>query len=235
MKNFVMCPNCGNENPPYKLTCINCKTHLREKIYNLDLWKMIGMLIESPVKAFKLIILSEHKNFIFLILALFSIKFFIDARILSVMYTGNGALKINLVPALLITFGAAILIVFVFSLIFSVINLSLGLKTRVKDDYAIFSYSQIPYSAGLIILFPIEIIIFGEFLFSDNPSPFIIKPDLAYTLAGFEGLIILWGIYLSISGVYSASKNFLYSFLTGIIFYLYLYGFLYSLSKILFT
>jgi hypothetical protein len=234
MKNVVGCPNCGSENPLYKLICVKCKTHLRERIVNLDLWKMIGMLIESPVKAFSLIIQSEHKNFIFLIIALFSVKVFIDARFLSLFFSGSSLLRINLVPALLISFGAAILILFIYSLLFSLVNMLSGLKTRIKDDYAVLSYTLIPYSAGLIILFPIEIILFGEYLFSNNPSPFIIKPDLAYTLLGFEGLLILWGIFLAISGIYAVSKNFLYSLLAGLIFYIYLYVFLYMLSKILF-
>lgn len=234
MKNVTTCPNCGSENPIYKLTCLNCKTYLRERIYNLDLWKIIGLLIESPVKAFKLIIQSEHKNFIFLIITLFSVKAFIDARFISLLHAGYGLLKIDLELELLITLGAGIIIIFVFAVIFSFINLLTGLKTRIKDNFAVLSYSLVPYTFGLIILFPIEIIIFGGYLFSNNPSPFIIKPDLAYALLSFEGLLIMWGLYLVISGMFAASKNLLYSLISGFIFYFYLYGFLFFLSKILF-
>ncbi|HSD62610.1 MAG TPA: hypothetical protein VLB50_02395 [Ignavibacteriaceae bacterium] len=235
MKNVTTCPNCGTENPLYKLNCLNCKTYLRERIYNLDLWKVIGLLIESPVKAYRLIIQSEHKNFIFLILALFSIKSFINARFLSLVYSGSSTLKFNFELELLTALGAGIIVILIYAVIFSSVNLVAGLKTRLKDNYAVFSYSLLPYTVGLAILFPIEIIIFGEYLFSDNPSPFIIKPSLAYFLLSIEGLLILWGLYLTITGIFAVSKNILYSVFSGLIFYLYLYGFLFFLSKILFN
>ena len=235
MKNVVRCPNCGTENPLYKLTCLKCKTYLRERIYNLDLWKVIGLLIESPAKAFKLIILSEHKNFILLMIVLFSVKAFIDSRFLSIIYSGSSSLKLNLSYSILLTVAAGIIIIYVYSVIIFFVNKIAGLNTRIRDNNAVLSYSLLPYSFGILILFPIELIIFGQYLFSDNPSPFIIKPVVAFTLLGFEGLLILWSIFLSVSGIYAVSKNIFYAVISGILFNFYLYCFLFLLSKILFT
>jgi hypothetical protein len=234
MKNIVSCPNCGTENPFYKLTCSNCKTYLRERIFNVDLWKVIGLLIENPVRAFKLIIHSEHKNFVILINILFAVKAFIFARLLSLLYSGSNSLRINLGLGLLITLGAGIIVIFLYSLLVTFINKSAGLKTRIRDNHAVFSYSLIPHSFALLILFPIEIIIFGGYFFSNNPSPFILKPTIAYALLSFEGLLILWGISLSVAGVYAISKNFPYSVLIGLLFNFYLLGFLSIMSGLLF-
>jgi hypothetical protein len=235
MKNVVKCPKCGTENPFYKLTCLNCKNYLRERVYNLDLWKLTGLLIENPAGAFRLIIHSEHKNFIIFITVLFSIKTFINSRFLSFIHSGNSLLKINMGLELLITLAASIIVIFIYSLLITIINKIGGLKTRIRDNHAILSYSLIPYLFALIVLFPIEIIIFGDYLFSNNPSPFIIKPAIAYILLGFEVLLILWGIFLTITGIYTISKNILYSILVGILFTVYLFGYFFILSKLFFT
>ncbi len=234
MKNMVICPHCGTENPFYKYTCSNCKAYLRDRVFNLDLWQMIGMIIESPVKAFNRVIQSEHKNFILLIIVLFSVKIFINARFVSIVNFGDSSLRINLLPGLLISVAAGILIVWIFTFILFLLNKASGLKTRIRDNNAVLIYSLIPYSFTLLILFPIELIIFGQYLFSNNPSPFILKPGISYTLMAFEGIFILWGIFLSISGIYSLSRNVGYSVLLGLIFNLYLFTFIYLLSIILF-
>jgi len=235
MKNVVRCPKCGTENPFYKLTCLNCKNYLREKVYNLDLWKLTGLLIENPAGAFKLIIHSEHKNFIIFITVLFSIKTFINSRFFSFIDSGNSLLKINMGLELLITLAASIIVIFIYSILVTLINKIGGLKTRIRDNHAILSYSLIPYLFALIVLFPIEIIIFGDYLFSNNPSPFIIKPAIAYILLGFEVSLILWGIFLTITGIYTVSKNILYSILAGILFTVYLFSYFFILSKLFFT
>jgi hypothetical protein len=235
MKNVVRCPKCGTENPFYNFTCLNCKNYLRERVVNLDLWKLTGLLIENPAGAFKLIINSEHKNFIFFIIVLFSIKAFINSRFLSFVYSGNSITKTNMGLELLITIAASIIIIFIYSLVMTFFNKMGGLKTRIRDNHAVLSYSLIPYSFALIVLFPIEVIIFGEYLFSSNPSPFVIKPTIAYILLSFEGLLFLWGIFLTITGIYTISKNILYSILIGIVFIMYLSGYFFILSKLFFT
>jgi hypothetical protein len=235
MKNVVVCPNCGTENPFYKYTCTNCKGYLRERIFNLDLWQLIGMLIESPVKAFNRIIQSEHKNFLLLIAFLFTIKIFINARFLSIFLSGESSLRFGLLPLLLISAAAGYLVIWIYTLVLFLVNKLSGLKSRLRDNNAVLIYSLIPYAFALAILFPIELITFGGSLFSDNPSPFLLKPAIAYALLIFEGLLILWSIFLSVSGIYSISRNISYALSSGIIFSVYLFAFMFLLSFILFV
>jgi hypothetical protein len=234
MKNVVICPNCRTENPLYKYTCSGCKAYLRDKIFNLDLWQLIGMLIESPVKAFTRIIQSEHKNFIILITVLFSIRAFINSRFISILLYGENSLRFNLITALLISAGAGILIIWMFTFILFALNKISGLKTRLRDNNAVLIYSALPYSFALIVLFPIELIIFGGYLFSNNPSPFMIKPAMAITLLSFEGLLVLWGFLLSVTGIFALSRSTIYAVTMGIAFNIYLWGYFSLLSVILF-
>jgi hypothetical protein len=198
------------------------------------LWQLIGMLIESPVKAFNRIIQSEHKNFIILIALLFTIRAFVDARFLSILLSGESTLRPGLIPALLISAGAGYLVIWIYTFILFFVSKLSGLKSRLRDNNAVLIYSLLPYTFALIILFPIELITFGQYLFSNNPSPFMLKPTIAYALLAFEGLLIVWGIFLTISGIYSLSRSVPYALFTGVLFNIFLFGFMYSLSIILF-
>ncbi len=234
MKNVVVCPNCGTENPFYKYTCIKCKAYLRERVFNLDLWQITGMLIESPVKAFNRIIQSEHKNFILLILLLFAVKAYINSQFFAVLLSGESMLRLGLLPAILISAAGGYLVVWLYTFALFLVNKFSGLKLRLRDYNAVLVYSLIPYVFALAILFPIELITFGHYLFTDNPSPFMLKPVIAYALLAFEGLLILWGIFLSVSGIYSISRSIPYALVSGIIFNVFLFGYMLLLSIILF-
>ena len=234
MKNTITCGNCNTENPFYQLNCKNCNTYLRDRVYNIDLFKILGLIIESPKKAFQLIVFSEHKNFIYLILFFAAIKFYVDANLISVWtskyYQIHGNIFIEFTVIILIT----LLIVFLISFISHLIQNGTGLSNRLKDNFAITIYSLTPHAFGAIILFPIELILFGEYLFSTNPSPFAIKETIAYALLGVECLIILWSIFLLISGNFVVTKNLFYSISIGIIANLIIFYSLYLSSKILF-
>jgi len=218
MKNIVTCPNCSSENPYYKLTCSNCNSYIRDRISNLDLWNIISMLIENPVKAFQQIIYSDHKNFIFFILFFLAVKYLINARFISLLtigrFTTTTSLPVSFI--LILTFLVTALVLFAF--IFTRINSSSRFSTRFRDIFSIVTYSQLPHVFGLAVLFPIELIIFGDYIFSINPSPFAIKELIAYTLLTVEVLIVLWSIFLSIMGFYVHYRKVIPALVSALIF-----------------
>ncbi len=234
MKNTVVCSNCNTENPFYQLTCKNCSTYLRDRVYNVDLFKILGLLIESPKKAFKLIVFSEHKNFIYLILFFASLKFYIDANLISVwtskLHQSHGNIFFEIAVILVLSF----LLIFILAIINSFIEKSTELTNRIKDNFSIIIYSLIPHAFAAIILFPIELIIFGEYLFSTNPSPFAIKETIAYSILVFECLVILWSVFLLVIGNFVITKNIVYSLLAASIVNVVIFYSLYLSSKILF-
>ena len=230
MKNVITCKNCNDENPYFSFICGNCKAYLRERVVNIDLWKTIGELVESPVKAFSQIIHAEHKNFIFFFLIFSAIKFFIDSIYISLSSIQPEPELGNFLRNYLIVLAGISLLTFTSGIILRLINSLLGVKTRILDNFAILIYSFVPQVFALILLFTVEATVFGGNLFSKNPSPFNLKEFLAYTLSGFEILIILWGIYLSIMALYTQSKNKIYSIIAGLAFNLTVYFFLYIVS-----
>jgi hypothetical protein len=234
MKNTLACKNCKEENPCYALICRKCKSYLRERIYNIDLWKILALLIESPGKAFTLIIQADHKNFIYLIMCLASAKLFIDSIYLSLWTVSAGTIHENIIRNYLIILGSVFTLVLIFAIVITIINKLYNLKTRIRDNFAILTYSLLPYIFAFIILFTVEVTVFGGNLFSKDPSVFSLKEFLAYTLLGFEIIIILWGIFLSAIAMYIQSKNIVYAIVVGFVFNLSLYYCLYLNSKILY-
>jgi Yip1 domain len=230
MKNVIICKSCSTENPYYEVICLNCHSFLREKIFNIDLWKTIEVLIDSPVKAFRRIIQSEHKNFISLIFIFAVFKLFISSIFISLaIFKNEHALNFFIIRFLFFAGGMLILFI-ILSLLLLLVIKGGGIKTRFKDLFAVLTYSLMPYSFAAIILFPIELIIFGQYLFSVNPSPFIIKSFFAWVLLSLEFLLILWSVFLTVTGIFAQTKSLRFSLVNSIIFNIIVYSSIYFYS-----
>jgi hypothetical protein len=207
---YTKCIKCNHVNPPYKHICEECKSFLRERVVNLDLWDTILKIIEEPSIAFKQIIFAEHKNFILLLTFLLGLKSLIFSRFLSVPHLGLNGVSTSLMLSLIL------------SIIFSIIPVILltsaqvkfykkkGIILRFKDIYSINVYAFIPYIFGLIFIFPVELIVLGGDIFSNNPYSFEIKPLISYMLISMELIVLIWSfilIYKNISLI-SLSRSF---------------------------
>ena len=235
MKNSVACPNCNSENSFYNSVCSSCKYYLRDRIYNLDLWTIISSLIESPTKAFRTIIFSEHKNFIFFILFFVSIKYLINARFIAMLSVGEFQSSIGLQLSYLIVFGTTLFYFFIFPLLYKLSSKRNEVNIRFKDTLALIIYSQIPFLFGLIILFPLELVIFGDYLFSMNPTPFIIKGTIAYLFLVIEIGLVIWSIFLVFKGFRTQSQNLFFSLISASVFVVLFWTLIYFCSLIVFT
>ncbi len=218
MQNTIKCSNCSTENPVYGLNCVNCSAYLRERVVNIDLGNIIAKIIESPVNAFRKIIQSEHKNFITVIIILVSIKILLMMMILAPQLTKKEVVLSNILLHFVIVIGVFVLLVVIYSLLFKYISAGFNNTTRFRDNFTILSFSFLPFIFGLIILFPIELLIFGSSLFSNNPSPFLLKESAAYVLLIMEILVIIWQIFLSTTAMYANSKSLSFSIITALIF-----------------
>jgi len=184
------------------------------------------LLIESPMKAFARIIHSEHKNFIVFILFFAAIKYSIAAVYMSLAIAGNNHYLHNVFIVFLINLGILVTVILLTTYLFTYVLKSKNIRTRWKDNISIIIYSLIPYIIALVILFPVELILFGYTVFSVNPSPFIIKETLAYVMLGFEILFILWSVFLSFMAFRRQSNDFLTALIFTIIFNAAVYGLL---------
>jgi len=235
MKNSVTCPNCKIENPFYNYICSNCSSYLRDRIYNLDLWKQISLLIESPPKSFRTIILAEHKNFIFFLLILLCLKYLINARFISMLSLGEFQSTVGLQFSYLIVLGGTILFFLLFTVLYNFTGQMNDIYLRFKDTFTLIVYSQVPFVFGLVVLFILEIVIFGDYLFSLNPNPFVIKGIIAYLFLSLEIGLIIWSIFLVYKAFLAQSQHFLFSMTSTITFSLLLSGLIYSFSLFVFT
>jgi hypothetical protein len=69
-----------------------------------------------------------------------------------------------------------------------------------KNYFSIVIYASSFFSLSIFVLLPIELLLFGPYLFSSNPSPFAIKTVPAYLTAGLEFFALLSFIVLLFSG-----------------------------------
>ena len=235
MKNSVTCPNCNSENPFYNSVCSGCKFYLRDKIYNIDLWTVISSLIENPTKAFRTIIFSEHKNFILFILFFVTIKYLINARFIAMITVGEFQSTIGLQYSYLIVLGIIVIYFLLFSFVYKLSGNLSEINIRFKDTSALIIYSQIPVLFGLFILFPLELVIFGDYLFTLNPTPFVIKGNIAYFFLALEIGLVLWSIFLVIKAFMTQNQQLFFSLTSAIVFVVLFWTLIYFCSVFVFT
>lgn len=234
MKNEIVCSSCSTANPPFEYICKKCNSFIRSRVYNIDLWKTTGLLVESPNKAFREIVFSEHKNFVVFILLLVAAKLLVDIRFISLLTMGGFNVTTGLIFSYLIVVGVLFLILLLFSFLMKFVFQSYKIETRLRDNLAVLIYSLIPHVFGIIFLFILELVVFGDYLFSVNPTPFIIKGLIAYLFLGAEILIILWSAFLSYSAMRVQTSSIFMSIIGTLIFYLLLTAILYFSSLIIF-
>ncbi|RJP59354.1 MAG: hypothetical protein C4543_06800 [Ignavibacteriales bacterium] len=227
MKNVQLCPNCNAENPIYKYSCTSCKAFLRARVVNIDLWQTIAALIESPKETFKKIIEAEHKNFVIFLNVLVGIKLFLISVILHSFAEINSVKTDFFFINLLVIIGVSFVVLSLFSYLLTKINSLFSLLNRFRDNYSILIYSFLPLLMSLVILSPVHYALFGPYWFTYNPPPYIVKETEAYILLFIEGLLVVWGLFLVISGVHAQTNNKLYSIAVGCIFYVLLAALLY--------
>jgi hypothetical protein len=230
MNNVIICKSCGAENPFYEGICNKCQSFTAERIINLDLWNTIAAIIETPVNAFSRIIRAKHKNFILLIFLLSAFKLFINSFFLSLLIFRNERFTNISLPAISFFIAGLLVLVLILSLLMVMIIKLGGIKTRFKDLTAVMIYALLPYACASIILFPVELIIFGQYLFSVNPSPYIIKPLIAWIMTSMELLVILWSIFLLSAGLFAQTKSLLFSIILSLLINFIFYIFIYSYS-----
>lgn len=197
---MIICSVCHTENDDLAVVCSSCKSFLQAKVDNINLFETIWGLIESPRGAFKRIVLSKHKNYVLLLsstlgVALaFTILWYLNlGRDFSNLATlvGTGAI---LGPPL------GVLFVTVFSIVLRRIAGIIGGKATVRTTYAVVSYASVPIVLSFVVVFPLELALFGMYFFDNNPPPLVINPVGYVTLIGLDIVTVIWSLFLLIEG-----------------------------------
>jgi hypothetical protein len=220
----IECNNCGAQNDFYKLNCDQCSALIRGRVVNIDLWNIIWLVIDSPQKAFQKIIHAEHKNFIILLSILAGMKVFLDVQFSSNLIFGKSPDISEFMLYLLVSIVLFVIIIVLISLGIKTLNLHMNIRTRLKDNIAIYIYSFLPLIFGLVLLLPVEYALFGNHWLTFDPSPFIVKTTPAWVLASLEIALHLWSIILTMVATFAYTGKKLYSIVTGFIIQLIVIG-----------
>jgi hypothetical protein len=197
---MIRCTVCGEENDDLLVVCVRCRSFLQSKVDTLDLFHTVWSLMYAPGSAFRRIVLSRNKNYSLLLSSLLGI-----ALVYAVAWFKNlGHTLPNLFGLLAAGFVAGplvgLLFVFLFSLIMVWLGKALGGKGVRRNMFAVVAYASFPIVLTLVFVFPIEVAIFGAYLFDNNPPPLVINPVAYVTLLGLDALGVIWSWLLVVEG-----------------------------------
>ncbi len=200
---MITCQICQTTNHHLAVICSSCGGFLQGRIENLDLFSTMWKLIESPAKAFRTIAIARHKNYSIFLSSVAGIAFTFFVFWLTSIGDHSETL-INLLAAGFTVgpfFGIFVL------LLFSVIMLAVmkigGMRVQFRNIYATAAYVCIPVIFSFVLIFPIEIMTFGLFMFTKNPSPYLLKPVSYILFLGLDGAFAVWSLAMLLVGVKS--------------------------------
>ncbi len=197
---MFICSVCQKENDQFAITCNECGSYLQNKIANLDLFSTIWQLIEHPKNAFRIITLSKNKNYAFFLYLLTGV--FISFT--TTWYYEQGDKFDNLLILIIFLSIGGFILGGILSVVVPTIHWILTRifkgKNTFRNSLAVTSYSFFPTLIALIVILPIQLMTFGMYLFTFNPHPIKIKPELYFIFILIDSLFILWSIILLIIG-----------------------------------
>lgn len=198
---MIICTVCGEANDELLTVCSRCHSFLQAKVDALDLFSTAWGLMERPGQTFRRIVLSRHKNYIFLLAGVAGVG--VVFALLQALRAGTRFGSIGLVfaagPLIGIPFG--ILLLWVVAMISRVAGLAVGGKGTLRNLRAVWAYAALPFIAAVLILLPVKLAIFGIYLFDPNPAPSVINPVLYYVLLGLDTLALLLTAVWSVFGL----------------------------------
>ncbi len=191
----IICNICGLKNSIFSSKCMNCGSLIREKYSNINLGDIIKNLLIDTELGIKQILFSEHKNYLLIFYFIMCLKLtyislfkfsFLDLEI-----------ENNLMGFIFNLFIFWIVFIYFIAYLLKIsIHIFFRSKIKIKDSFSLIIYPGIYVYITILILIPIEFMIFGQYLFSDNPSILDINFTKAFILISIESIILLHAIFL---------------------------------------
>lgn len=181
---LTKCHVCGADNLDFAVRCSSCGGILQDTVKALDLFSTIYNIWRYPNSTFRKILLATHRNYSLLLVILEGIGLsFLTFYIVKAadIYTLDFS-------RLLLTCIALGVVVFVPGIYAFCVLSYFALRVRetgasIKGYISGIIYSLHPVALGAVFLIPLEVAVFGSYLFSYNPSPQVINPLSFYFLA----------------------------------------------------
>ena len=198
---MITCPVCQNHNHHLAVKCASCGSYLQTKIENLDLFSTGWKVLEHPLNAFYTIAVAKHKNYsiILSVISGVALTFF------SFWLMKAGDAASSLINFLVAGFAVApfvgILSVLVVALLIKITVSASGRSVTFRNAFAVIAYTQVPLVISVILIFPLELMTFGLYFFTTNPSPYQLKPLPYILLSGMDGIFAFWSLLLIWMGI----------------------------------
>jgi len=197
---MIICSICTTANHHLAVNCTKCGGYIQTRVDTLDLFTTAGRVVERPSKAFHAIAISRHKNYAFLLAAVagIGIAFTIFWAISASRFADSIA---NILVAGFVAgplFGIVLLLIL--SMVIAGVGRLFGVHAGIRSTFAVIAYAFLPAVMITLFILPVEMVTFGGFFFSDNPSPYALKPVVYVTLLILHGLFVLWNVILLVVG-----------------------------------
>ena len=192
------CSVCEAINDPMAQTCASCGAFLRDRIATLDFFQTVFGMIDQPRSTFLRIARSEQKNYVFMLYGFTGIALL--SYVLFLSRIGDHQVTFASVLAILFLIGPLFgLLVFPLLawIMMTLMNRLRKEKVRYRLTASFVAYALIPFLAVSFVLVPVELGVFGDYLFSINPAPWQLKPMIFWILASLNAVFFFLSIALS--------------------------------------
>lgn len=200
-RRVVKCSVCLSENEWFATRCGRCGSFLQNKVDTLNLFETLWKLIESPVEAFRKIVLAEHKNYVLVLSGFFGVAL-VFANLWFHEFGDRFESLLSILSFGVLTgpfVGMGFLCILTGAL--SIQLRGFRSPMRFKNTFAVSSYACAPIVFSFVLVFPIEIMTFGTELFSSR-SFLSSSGATSYVLfLLLDGLAVLWSLFLLSLGV----------------------------------
>jgi len=203
---MLLCPVCGKENDDLAVVCVSCKGYLQTKVDTLDLFHTSWGLLETPRTTMHRIAISRHKNYTIFLTALFGIAFAV-----TILWFGNfgrvlGGLGGVLLVAVLGGPILGLISVLLMSIVLRIASKILGGHSSMRETFAVVAYATVPIVWSLVLVFPVELAVFGGYFFDSNPPPQVINPIAYLLLLTLDSIAVFWSWILLVYAVRVAHR-----------------------------
>jgi hypothetical protein len=178
------CQVCSADNLDFAIRCKSCGSILQDSVKALDLFSTIYNIWRFPDSTLRKIVLATHRNYSLLLAALEGIGLSFFA-----LFIVKAADIYSLQFPLLLAAGLVLGLIVFLPTIYAFGALSYA-TLRIKKTGASLNgfisgliYAMHPIALGAVVLIPMDVAVFGSYLFSNNPPPQVINPVSFYFLA----------------------------------------------------
>lgn len=198
---MLKCPVCGAENGDLDVVCKSCKGFMQAKVDTLDLFSTVWGLLERPRRTFRRIALAKSKNYVIPLSAAFGM-----VMVYLYLWHWQAAVRI---PSLLTLLGIGLLagpplgnlfVALCAVAVRFILRLG-GVTLAFRNTFAVLAYAGVPLVSTLLLVFPLQVAIFGAYFFDNNPPPMVINPVAYIGLMGLDALAAAWSVVLLLLGL----------------------------------